>query len=1319
VSTINLNTKTTSSKRTPEVNHPTNPPADNTTKNTDHVAKTRLQETTAPREPTNQHQITSKTSSKTLEIAQPLLNASLESKEVSLDKDQVSTLTNLLTTTHAIPGKNGAPEIPLNLLQFLINLYQGIPHITISLIGSAAGYVIDPQSGKYNDIDVLIQIDEEITAQASSTKEFITSTIKENAREHFTRVLNHVEFGIAAQSKNPISRESLTHKELSERKKAFAALTATGDNYLSTKIVVNTPIESDFSTSGNRCSIIGFGQLEIKTTVNVSIKEKQADTIFIRGLKTPSAFDRDDLRIPLSLKFLEALNSHSELPLLQAISIDVPVEKALCELKSKELNTSHCDASKYIKGLKHTTRIGGFYPNEETRKSICALFWKTSTAAKDVDKYCEQLEKNPLQAICFLLNLLSDGAHLGMPPAAIEAAHQRSYALLFKLFSDMEKKIPEELLLKWCHLVFVLSSTPAPHTLQRLLLNSDKQDHYLITPHDHLALLLDFVNALQKHPSISLKDLPTLDEKFEKMEDLLLKVKPLLKSDQLIIFNHFLLLNYPSLLEKTEILHFDMLLLLLNALSNPSCAEKHCELVQTTSVFFEKKGLNIPNFFKHLDTLTVAEQPTSSSLVLLCIQHLASCDPKQAHAFWKYAQKQGIFANSTGDEIRAFTCIQEQKLKPKQDISKNELDATFKTIVDIINQTPQGVEVPNELASTILLLIQKLNPGNCTQEKINKLLDLYEKITQKTIFPIELRQEIGRKILDLVFQLDKNNKTNVNNKQKKQQELISSIKKLLHPPSQETMDTVVCYLLAKADHLTALQEFVNIPLFVPTLIEQWGKNLNKIAPKQILSMLSTWKHSPSTSTEESLKTHTSFVHSCIKSKQPDLLCEAERILYTELKSMPAPDRAGLFSTLIYTHPKSSDSISCFKKAVEQKIFTEDAGLFLIDTYIHLIDNIKIKKENTKEETIFVEWILSNDLLITAISKHPALEGNKLILDLVHLYMKANIISFTAAESILKLFKQVYVNRKNHADNSLDQLIRECTSMLCRQAVCSKQLRDDQKILLVDIIMADTIIFKESNNSEQIKKDLIGPVLLDVSCNLFAEIKSNYKNQNKIKKTLTLLEALRKYKKDDMTEESYYLFSCYLMQSLFYLGRLAEAQTYLQKIENSYYHILLINKAIDALVNIESDNLLCTDKTKIITEECGNWARKTPLFTQETFIKYLSNLMMLLKHSSQINSEETAEQLNHCLILLAVNTKKQFIDKSKPDIAITSQMITSYEITICTLFSHRQLCKLGPDLLDYGIKSTLFREKQWIKDLQATPNYRANKNFLLNSMQRKK
>jgi hypothetical protein len=361
------------------------------------------------------------------------------------------------------------------LLKFLKELYQHLPHIHISLIGSTVGNIIDPQSGGYNDIDFLIQVDLKIKTNKSHTKELLNSLIKEEIDSNSRRILNIVEYCLASQSGTPINHKNFDSTNPNDRKLLQESLKSVGESYLSTQLLVNSDINwSQLSDSGNRCSILSFGKIEFKTTFNVCIEEGENITP-IPGLKNPSAFDRDDIKIPLSLGFLNSISGNSSLS-VQACSSNVPIEKCQRELKTKELDTSQCDANKCLKGINNITCKGCSYSNTKVNHSIYTQFLEMPDAVSKVKTHYQKQEKNPLRAICALLNFFMNGVNLEVKPALIQPFHECIYPLLTYFKTD--QKIPEELLLKWCHLMLIFSSTPTSHTDQLLSLNWDQQTCY-------------------------------------------------------------------------------------------------------------------------------------------------------------------------------------------------------------------------------------------------------------------------------------------------------------------------------------------------------------------------------------------------------------------------------------------------------------------------------------------------------------------------------------------------------------------------------------------------------------------------------------------------------------------------------------------------------------------------------------------------------------------------------------------------------------------------------------------------------------------------
>jgi hypothetical protein len=1306
-------------------------------------------------------------------------------KSKNLNSEQASRLINILTTKYTIPGQNGAPEIQLDLLQFLIELYTRLPHVTISLIGSATGHIINPQSG-YNDIDLLIQIKPNISLPSSNTKEGLTCLITEEVTSHLNQILSFIELGIAAQSERPVDYNSLTQgTNVQKQQEGRARLKAVGDNYLTTKIAVNAPVDSNLSSTGNRCSINGFGPIECKTTCDISVEEKQNNTTtLIPGLQQASAFNRDDLKIPLSLSFLKALNSNRKNFLktlknnpggssqLQVVSTNVPIEEAEHELNSKALNTSDCDKSKCLKGNDNITCKGCFYPKKETSRSIYTSFLKDPDSIKKLGNHYQKQKETPSKAVCALLNFLTSGANLGISSAQIEPFLKCIYPFLHALFPTANK-IPEDLLLKWCHLMFVLSATPAAHTDQLLSLNFDEQTYYLVKPHNPLILLVDFMESLKNHSTLSLEDFPMLNVPFKTMEGLFSKIQPPSSGETKTALNK-------------QTLAFEMLLCLSETLSTVSCPDRRRELIQKTENAFQTKGLKIPHFFEKLTAPSMQDFPTTSKLTLLCIQQLVINQPQQAEQLFNHAKKRNVFANSPEQEIEAFIDLQKTKLTKNP--TKDQLDTTFKNTTDLINQliakqTSENLEASNTLAPFLISLIRQLGAFNCTQVEMDKFLNLYEKILRGEVFSIDSRNEMMEAIVDIIFKPEKKNNTpSKKTHPSNPTSLIQQIKKILTisfkgDSSQKTLTKLVRCLHAHNDGPTLAKELIQVPLFTSTLLqemkkssltknrnwfaflcihnlvqgssdtslecctlllEQWERNPNAADCKDVLSVLSSLKHSPHMPKEEISKAYNRFVQSCIDSKQQNLCNEAENILFAKEPLYSPNDRASLISQLILAHPTTSNAIKCFQKAFNEKIFAEKEGS-LVDTYIKLFSDAEKSKELRKmtlNDCKLTDTLLNdtdtdsvNAIIFSLLTASCALSSpsSSAIKNIVSLIKKINVNLESDKEKIyFPIFSilsnkelveninseqwvtltELLINDNTPLEKAFDNLTRGDLLALAFKGFslhilknieyfCQKINDNLEKAKQSSIKTERSIIQKNTANANQKQKQ---KTLLDESGKLLEEVKQF---QTELQRYETLVNKLKGYGHIESLEANadYSMSQFKILQSLLYLGKLEGIQDMLKRSTSPNFFIGSVLQTVYALGAAHLADLLYTGEIhQIIMDRLDEYVKQDTALTAPTLDCYCGIIRLLIENSQPLELPQTLcdKFKQHLSIAIELTQKSLKTNNKNQDKKAIKEEYVSLIDTLCV---HPIFCTYAKSTLTYAINNKILTNKQEITQLQ--------------------
>ncbi len=959
-----------------------------------------------------------------------------------LEDCQEKTLNSILKDSYLIPGKNGTQDLMLDLFPFLRQLQDKllkieVPyHVSIALIGSAAGCILDSTQAGYNDLDFLIQIQIPVDVKLLSSTQYLDNFINNEVRDCCAHVRAAIEDCLATQL------------GLAEKQRTFGQLKKIGQDYFSNQVCINSPINWDDLShpSDNRCSIIGFGELEFKTVIDICIGDDQGTIDTIPGLKNPSAFDRDDIRIYLTPEYLSAENDDSKIP-LEVHSRDVSIKEAINGLTTKELRTSRICGSKCIKGMDNITFKGCFYPDEETNREIYLQFLDMPNSLETLkNHFNKHKEKYFYGTLCSLSNFCINGANLRIDPTRLERTSNIVDGLFFQ--------VPGDLLLQWFQLSFFLSGEQAGHTPHLLTLSLGDQTYYLLKPKRPLELLQNFMQLLEKYKQISIGMLPPLGARFETLQQLFLQLKPHLKEEQLIAFNLCYLTYFPDGLDDIKNLEAEMLTTLLKALPKRFSAGQRQKLIQQTKLLLEKRNCDLTQFFNRLASYAGNGNLSISPLFLTCIRELALTSPKLALSLWQYADQEMIFAESAVDELEAFACIQKIELTAPQ--SKKQSITALENMVFRLGCIAEKLErensTPQESFNTLLLsLISSLCKEDLDLKDLKCIQNLLRHIAP---FPSDLKDKIGDNLLDALIRLASKkldeNELNV---------LLQIIQGILKTCSEEAaenpMNKVLRFFKVLPNLPTLPGDFIvnvglpKIEIFKSIVIEEmqkgtlassiaWFTLLNEqqlVQPgdqkslKCCSTLLTRWKQESDINLfpqvlpalqllkdflldtklqTQALNYYSNFVESCLNSKNTEVKQAAESSLRSGTNSTCPFVRAkfaSLFSDLICMHLKTGHAEILLSEALEKKTLSIDTPTALLKAYFSILEELIASKSDKLLK--FIETALENPLFTHALQTSEAENINDRILLLLH--NSYHVESPIASKNLVCLFEQLYKN----------------------------------------------------------------------------------------------------------------------------------------------------------------------------------------------------------------------------------------------------------------------------------------------------------------------
>src|SRR5262249_4712776 len=148
---------------------------------------------------------------------------------------------------------------------------------------------------------------------------------------------------------------------------------------------------------------------------------------------------------------------------------------------------------------------------------------------------------------------------------------------------------------------------------------------------------------------------------FKTVEGLIASIKPHVTDEQRSLFNLFEFIHSEKVEE--ENIEKELFILLSKALVNLDSPAKRQELVQYMRRYLEQKGLNYPELFEHLSVRVAFDPLPIRSLYLMCIENLIAPAPEAALQLWQYVEKDGFFADSAVDELKAFAYIHGMQMK--------------------------------------------------------------------------------------------------------------------------------------------------------------------------------------------------------------------------------------------------------------------------------------------------------------------------------------------------------------------------------------------------------------------------------------------------------------------------------------------------------------------------------------------------------------------------------------------------------------------------------------------------------------------------------
>ncbi len=1167
-------------------------------------------------------------------VLTPSINKPSEPKEPpklhSLENSQKIILNSMLDKIYLIPGKNGAPDLQLRLLDFLRELQHRLPYAHIKLIGSAAGYVVCPQIQGYNDLDFVIEIQLPYDIAQNASKNDLQWYTEQCVKDICNQTREILETCLATQLRDD------------------QTLIDIANNYFNKQKVKNSPIDLTdiYSPTDNRCSIIGFGDLEFKTVINVFTVEENTPIGIIPGLKNPSAFDRDDIGIGLSHYLKLPSFQWLDYP-LYAMSTNVPIQTAIDDLKSKELCTTRICGSKCTKGIDNITFKGCFYTKEETNRAIYIQFLENPSSVQDLIKHFHPYEEERLFGIlCALSNFCINGANLGFHSTLMQPFHQTLATLASKYFNTL----PGDLLLKWFQLSLFLSAKPAIHSSHLLSLIDHEHTYYILKPKCPADLLIGFMQELQKHPEISLKDLPILGVPFATVEDLFFQMKPYLKEEEHILFDHCLLSQNPSALDKEQDVEFKWILLLLETLINLPSPETRQELIQKTKECFELRGSNCVELFENLNMRAAFNPLHLGTLFYASIKTLITVDPDLAERLWDYAEEVNAFADSPIDRLKAFACVY---LKKEEDIkNKNEIITALKKTVQVMRDLSQslGPESLIQLDSfdaLLLTLAYDLSKENLDQEDLKFIQNLFIEIAPLSFLTISFKKEMAKIFFQAFTTLATNDGISANQK-KKQQAILNIFDQISKMYSKEDgkefMRFILKYLKACPNGTFIAQKYITNPHFKSVLIEemQEGTLENNIAWFTLLrthmshndqeswkccsALLKQWCESPSlthyesvlpafqllnnaaakkgpikqtdTSTLKSIaiSSYFSFIKGCLKNGDQKLIHLAEGILQNNaIKDLSPETHATLVSDLICSHFKIESAEKLLVNAVQQKIFNPDTRF----SWIRAICGILNSHINSNRKVQFIEKILNDSSMLSMLLDPTTKNAN----DLITLIIEhcGQIQSKIKIETFTSLFKQMYENRKTNNDPMLDLKIQNCTTILFTYLNVKKLLSLKQWGELITTLQNDKNVFIDMG---ELKEEVLG-IAVRASVSMVSEhIQNNHSKVAEHERCRKLLSVYESAQKNPLHPADLFFCQNNQISALILLKDIPGAIAKLELITDPISRTNAIKDALSAFIKSRQELALHNSKETArlfeMLEELSQIDKVDKIFSLDTF-----------------------------------------------------------------------------------------------------------------------
>ncbi len=668
----------------------------------------------------------------------PLETSVVEVKQAPLEACEAKNLISILDRIYPISGKNGAPEKQIYLLKFLRDLQKRLESekcfVSIKLIGSAVGHILNPEQTNYNDLDFLIQIEMPLESKFLTNISYSDSYIKGQVQSYCNYTKNIIASCLAAQFEE--SQIYLNGRIANECAKSDLDRMESGYFNQGKQVVINLPINRENLTrpSANRCSIIKLDALEFKTVIDICVTNETKREV-IPGLKNPSAFDRDDLSINLT-PLLKAETSQEKIS-LEVCSKDVSINKAKEELKSKKLCTSRPSGDKCLKGNDNITFKGCHYPDDETNREIFTQCLQDSERLIPLDKlrhrFEEYLRTEPFAVLCALCNFCINGVNLGVDFVTPQSFHE----LFIELFPTLKDK-PSDLLFCWCELAIFLATN---HDPDAPVLSIPKQSYYLVKPKRPLDLLMKFVQLLQKYPEISFKKLPFCIIKIDRMEQLFLEMKSRLDGKDLAAFAQVVFNSIQTLSSS----HHDMAISLwsyadreqifsaVEELETVACLERgesfsHLTTKQLTSLL-DNLLFHLSYVTKKLSTEELAQAESFNALLLSLVKELCSRDLSLKEL--KYIQKlceeiaplpADIKEKITGYSLHAFARAASKGLEGQ------EREVTLEMIQEMVKICPVNEHLSNPFNGLLLSLVNELCGKNLSLEELKYIQKLFVEI---------------------------------------------------------------------------------------------------------------------------------------------------------------------------------------------------------------------------------------------------------------------------------------------------------------------------------------------------------------------------------------------------------------------------------------------------------------------------------------------------------------------------------------------------------------------------------------------------------------